>query len=43
LNGPKYNNSYGGDDFSHMYIIVHENFDLRKEVQKMPKWVLKIN
>jgi hypothetical protein len=43
LNGPKYDNSCGGGDFSHVYIIVHEYFDLQEKTQQMRKWALKIN
>jgi hypothetical protein len=28
------NNSYGGGEFSHAYIIVHHNFDLQIETLK---------
>jgi hypothetical protein len=43
LNIPRLDNSCGGGNFSHNYIIGHQHFGLQEKSQKMPKSTSKMN
>jgi hypothetical protein len=40
LDSSNYDNSYGGGDFSCAYVIIHQYFDKKSEMQKMNTSIL---